>query len=51
MLEQCGGAAGEPLNGHSVWATKEVLAYDDLGGLFEVTTKAGTTYATQVVRV
>lgn len=40
-----------PLNGHSEWATKEILGYDVFGGLSELTTKAGTTYAQHVVKV
>ena len=41
--------AEPPLNGHSEWATKEVFAYDVFGGLMDLTTKAGATYATHVV--
>jgi len=40
-----------PLNGHSEWATKEILTYDAFGGLKELTTKGGTTYAVHVVKV
>ncbi len=39
------------LNGHSEWATKEIFAYDDFGGLGALTTMAGTTFATHVVKV